>query len=275
MRKVSNIAYPILLVSGLAMVTPLVGQTVMLKLSHPRQIRKGVDPWPTILNPTSDAERRINGHLKDLNASLDQSLKDCDEAYAGSPLSREHPASGDGEGAESWTQNIEVTMRGPAFLSIVATTDFYCGGAHPYGFTSAAVFDLKTGQPADPSAWLLPSAKASLVQEDERNVSLEKSVSAAGLLQAYRNSTHHECDDTFSDDQSFLIWPDAKSREVKIQADHLPGCCEACGIETGFTLEKARELGFTELFLQAISDAHRQMADQRPIDVRRSRRSPQ
>jgi hypothetical protein len=44
-----------------------------------------------------------------------------------------------------------------------------------------------------------------------------------------------------------------------IQADRLPGCCQACGIETGLTLEQARKFGFSEAFLQAISDAHKKV----------------
>jgi len=146
-------------------------------------------------------------------------------------------------------------MIGPAFLSLVANADFYCSGAHPYGFTNVAVFDLGTGQPPDPTLWFLPTVKVSLIEEGEGGSTLEKSISSEGLVEAYRAATHHECDETYSDDQSFLIWPDPDSRKVIIQADRLPGCCAACGIESGLTLEQARNLGFSEKFLQAISDA--------------------
>ncbi len=255
MRK---IAYLALLLSGCTTFFQAIAQNAPVQLSPIRQIRKGVDAWPLILNPKNDAERRINGHLTNLNTHLSHSLKECDANYA-QVMGNQHPPLDDnGEGAESWTQDIKATMSGPTFLSLVATAGFYCGGAHPYGFTSAAVFDLRTGEPADPLAWFLPSLKVSLVDEDEKD-SLEKSVLVAGLLQAYREATHHECDDTYPDDQQFLIWPDAKSGKVMIRADRLPGCCEACGIETGLTLKQARKLGFSEAFLQAISDAHQQL----------------
>lgn len=240
---------------------PTFDQTVAqapVQLSPIRQFRKGVDAWPLILNPRNDAERRINAHLTDLNTRLAKSLNDCDAAYAGSPMATEH-LSPDEEGAKSWTQDVKVTMLGPALLSFVATTGFYCGGPHPYGFTDAAVFDLKTGDPADPISWFLPSLKISVVEENEGDISLEKSVRVAGLPQAYREATHHECDGLFSDGQTFLIWPDAKSGEVMIQADRLPGCCEACGIEIGLNLDEARKLGFSEAFLQPISDAHKRL----------------
>lgn len=258
MHGARRITLSALLLLGISRPVQAVAQAPV-QLSPIQQIRKGVDEWPLILNPKNDAERRINVHLTELNARLAKSLKDCDAAYAGSPMATEH-LSRDEEGAKSWTQDVRVTMLGPRFLSFVATTSFYCGGAHPYGFTDAAVFDLKTGNSADPISWFLPSRKVSPFEDDNANSALEKSVSVVGLLQAYREATHHECDQTYSDDQSFLIWPDANLGKVMIQADRLPGCCEACGIETGFTLEQARRLGFSETFLQAISDAHKRLA---------------
>lgn len=256
MRKIVCLA---LLLSAIPTLAQAVAQA-QVRLSPIRHVRKGVDAWPLILNPKSDSERRINNYLNDLNAQLSHSLSECDANYA--ELMGElgqSPVKG-GEGAEFLTHDIKVTMLGQAFLSFVATTSFYCGGAHPYEFTSAAVFDLRTGEPADLLAWFLPSVKVSFVEEDQAGSALEKSVSVAGLLKAYREATHHDCDDTYPDDQSFLIWPDAKSGNVMMQADRLPGCCEACGIETGLTVEQARKLGFSEAFLQAISDAHKRMA---------------
>jgi hypothetical protein len=258
MHGTRKIAYIALLLSGLTPLAQGVAQA-RVQLSQKRQIRKGVDAWPLILNPKNDAERRINKYLSDLNAHLSRSLKDCDANYAQLRGKQDRSPDSSDEGAEFLTQDTKVTMLGPAFLSLVATTGFYCGGAHPYGFTSAAIFDLRTGEPADLLMWFLPSLKVSLVEEGAEDSALEKSVLVLGLLQAYREATHHECDQTYSDDQSFLIWPDANSGKVMIQADRLPGCCEACGIETGLTLEQARKLGFSEAFLRAISDAHKKL----------------
>jgi hypothetical protein len=258
MHRTRKIAYLAFLLSGLATLAQAVSQAPV-QLSPVRQIRKGVDAWPLIPNPKNDAERRIDKYLSDLNAHLAQALKNCDANYAQLMGKQDRTADSNDEGAEFWRQDTKVTMSGPAFLSLVATTDFYCGGAHPYEFTSVAVFDLRTGEPADLLAWFLPSLKESFVEEDKEDSALEKSVSIVRLLQAYREATHHECDDTYSNDQSFLIWPDANLGKVMIQADRLPGCCQACGIETGLTLEEARRLGFSETFLQAISDAHRKL----------------
>ena len=143
MHRMRKIAYLALLLSCFATLVQAVA-AAPVQLSPIRRIRKGVDAWPLILNPKNDAERKINGHLTDLNTSLSHSLKECDANYA--QVMGNHPSPDDnGEGAESWTQDIKATMLGPTFLSLVATAGFYCGGAHPYGFTSAAVFDLRTG----------------------------------------------------------------------------------------------------------------------------------
>jgi hypothetical protein len=259
MRK---IAYLALLFSGLTTWVQAVAQAPV-RLPPTRQIRKGVDAWPLILNPKNDAERRINQHLSDLNAHLSEYLKKCHTNYVRLIPKQDRPTNKDEEGAEFWAQATTVTMSGPVLVSLVATTSSYCGGAHPYGYTSAAVFDLSTGEPANPLAWFRPSLKASFAEEGEEDPALEKSVSAVELLNVYREATHHQCDETYPDDQPFLIWPDANSGKVMIQADRLPGCCEACGIETGFTLEQARKLGFSEAFLQTISDAHRRLAHRR------------
>jgi hypothetical protein len=259
MQGIRKPAYVALLLFGLLPLVQAVAQAPV-RLSPIRQIRKGVDEWPLIANPSNDAERRINKHLGDLNAGLSHTLKECHSNYVELMRKQKLPTDENGEGVEFWRQHTKVTMLGPALLSLVATTDFYCGGAHPYGFTSAAVFDLRTGEPADVRAWFLSSLKSSFDEDGKEDSAMEKSISVEGLVAAYQEATHHQCEDVYSDQQAFLIWPDAKSGKVMIQADRLPGCCDACGIEIGLAPEQARKLGFSETFLQAIRDAHKKLS---------------
>jgi hypothetical protein len=228
-----------------------------MRLQPTQQIRKGVDAWPLIANPKDDAERKINGSIAELNADLARRLKACDANYSESMESQFGKERETGELAKVWTHRVTTTMAGPAYLSFLSTTDFFCGGAHPYGYTEIAIFDLTTGEPANPLAWFEPSAKISYGEETESDRFLERSVSTSDLLPVYRELTRHECDDTYPVDQPFLVWPDAKFGTVMIQADHLPGCCEACGIAVSLKPEQARKLGFSESFLQAIDEAHR------------------
>lgn len=259
MRQITQIVFLVLLVSGFATSSQTVAQTAPIQLSPVRQIRRGVDSWPTIMNPKNDAERRINGYLTDLNTKLAHSLHDCHATYEGAFGKNYKVPEGD-EGAESWTQDIKVTMEGPTFLSILANTGFYCGGAHPYGFTSVVAFTLDTGEPVDALKWFKPGSNVSYADVDEPGPPVEKSISAPDLVPTYKELTKHECDDLYQDSQPFLIWPDVAKGRVMIEADALPGCCEACGYEVGLTLDQAHKLGFAEDFLASIQQAHDQSA---------------
>jgi hypothetical protein len=249
MRK---IVYLALLISCFTMLVQAVAQAPV-RLSPIWKIRKGVDAWPMILDPKNDAEQRINGHLSELNYKLTHSLKDCGTNYD------------DGEGGSFLVRHTKVTMLGPVFLSLVAKMDLKCSGGHPYSFTDVVVFNLRTGEPVDPRSWFLPSLQASLSEGSEEyptqeNPPLEKSVLVTGLLKAYQEATDHSCDEAYRPNQSFLVWPDANSGRVMVQASHLGGCCQACGVEVGLTLEQARKFGFSETFLQAITHAHNRPA---------------
>lgn len=255
MRRTMKFVCLVLLITGFASSAQALAQNALIQLSPIRQIRKGVDAWPAVMNPKNDAERRINGFLTDLNTKLAHSLRDCHASYEGTFGKNYKLPEGD-EGAESWTQNIKVTMFGPTILSLLANTGFYCGGAHPYGFTSVVAFALDTGEPVDPLKWFKSGTTVSYADVDEPGPPIEKSISAPGLVPTYKELTKHECDDLYQDSQPFLIWPDAATGQVMIEADALPGCCEACGYEVGLTMDQARKLGVAEDFLASIQQAH-------------------
>ncbi|MGH7068259.1 MAG: hypothetical protein ACREEU_10805 [Acetobacteraceae bacterium] len=65
------------------------------------------------------------------------------------------PSCGDQKG--TWNREIIAMMRGPRFLSLFASDDWYCGGPYPGTDQVALVFDLATGAPI---AWkkILPPA---------------------------------------------------------------------------------------------------------------------
>ena len=255
MRRTIEFVCLVLLILGFAISVQAGAQNASIRLSPVRQIRKGVDAWPLIVNPKTEAEKRINGYLTDLNTKLAHSLRDCHTNYEQS-FGKDHKVPDGEEGAESWTQNVRVTMMGPAFLSLMADTGFYCGGAHPSGFTSVVAFTLDTGEPVDPLKWFKPGTNVSYADVDEPGPPVEKSISAPDLIPTYKELTKHECDDLYQDSQPFIIWPDAAIGQVMIEADALPGCCEACGYEVGITLDLARKLGFAEDFLASIQQAH-------------------
>jgi hypothetical protein len=227
----------------------------IIRLQHVPKIRKGVDAWPLIANPDNDAKRRINATLSGLNQEIESQLRQCDADWMlWAKQVGQKPEKSD---AGDWQRQIHATMLGPRYLSLLSTNFVFCGGAHPDTYTDAAAFDLRTGNEVDPLDWFSPSAHPTYWDPDEKPAGLERSISVPGMVAIYEEFTAHDCDDTFEENQAFLLWPDAASGKVMIQADHLPGCCEACGTAVGLTAEQARLLGFTEEFLLSIAEAHR------------------
>lgn len=111
------------------------------------------DAFPRLIAaPGTDtrATERINRALAQGDARARKAVAEC------------HATGGkDSE----WTRTIEVTMRGPRYLSLLATDNFSCGGPHPDYSLVALVYDLATGAPVN---WkrLLPAALAQDTRTD-------------------------------------------------------------------------------------------------------------
>jgi hypothetical protein len=234
--------------------------TANLRLTSVKELRKGVDAWPLIVNPASPAEQRVNATLTRLNQRLAQALNECDAGSLdeakrmGAAENDQDSTSGD------WSRTIKVTMTGPRFLSLVATDEFDCGGAHPNSEVMAMVFDMTTGAPVNWPAQFPQSARASSFVDLVGDGSKVGALVLPALLKIYAAAASEECKDTFQDSQSFLIWPDVQHGTLVAQAFDLPHVAQACADEFGLTIEQARKLGFDESVLRAIEQAHRLMA---------------
>ena len=112
-----------------------------LRTEPVKQIRKGVDAWPLIVNLSTPATQRVNETLTRLNRRMVQSLHDCDADYEGWLKAAGHPEDGQNQISADWSRTIKVTMAGPRFLSLVASDETFCGGAHPDSDVIAMVFD--------------------------------------------------------------------------------------------------------------------------------------
>ncbi len=133
------------------------GRGSKINLERVQQLREDVDLWPLITHPKSDAELRVNATLTRLNNELSKSLRDCDEGVVEFEKGAGEPV----ETKDDLTRSVEVTMRGPRLLSLVATDEFFCGGAHPDDDLTVLVFDLKSGIQVDWSTLVAKSAGAS------------------------------------------------------------------------------------------------------------------
>jgi hypothetical protein len=230
--------------SGAATTAPITMEPV-------RQLRKGVDAWPLIVNPSTPAATRVNATLTRLNKLMQQSLRECDEGARDAI----------GNEAGDWERSIKVTMTGPRFLSLVARDGTYCGGAHPSSDTLAMVFDLNTGIPVNWMTLIAKSANASWYSgpiTDGTNVGAP----AIPALRAMSVVAATDCKDIFQDSQSYpqlsyQLWPDAASGKLIAEPFGLPQVAAPCAEHLELTIEQARKIGFDETLLTAIEQAHK------------------
>jgi len=234
--------------------------TANLQLTPVKELRKGVDAWPLIVNPSTPAEQRVNATLTRLNLRLAQALRECDAGAREEAKLMGTAVKGQDPTSEDWSRTIKVTMTGPRLLSLVATDEIYCGGAHPNSDVMAMVFDMTTGTPVNWPAQFPQSAGASSFVDSVGDGSKVGALVLPALLKMYAAAASEECKDAFQDPQSFLIWPDAQHETLVAQAFDLPHVAQACADEFALTMEQARKLGFDEGVLSAIEQAHRQIA---------------
>jgi hypothetical protein len=222
-------------------------------IKHPR---KGVDTWPLIANPTSPAEQRVNAILTRLNQRLVSAFQDCDANIRESMKETGQSANGHDPAADDWSRIVVVTMAGPRFLSLVATDETDCGGAHPDSDTMAMVFDMTTGGPVNWVRLLPKSAAPSALTDSVSDGSTMGALVLPALQRINRAAANADCKDAFLDPQGFQLWPDAKHETLVAQPFDLPHVVQACANEINLTLDQARKLGFDESLLTAIQEAH-------------------
>lgn len=107
----------------------------------------GVAAFPEIAAPATPEQRRINSALARLDVRARAAARGC-------------LASSRGRG--EWSRQVDVTMRGPEFLSFEVTDDTDCGGAHPNQGHFAIVYDLASGAPVDWTRLLPPALTGKL-----------------------------------------------------------------------------------------------------------------
>lgn len=231
-----------------------------LQLEPVKQLRKDVDLWPLIVHPRDPAEQRVNATLTQLNRRVTQAVKECDASALEWSKQMGDTAKDNDITSSDWSRKVQVTMAGPHFLSLVASDDTFCGGAHPNGDQMALVFDMTTGVPVNWTTLVAKSAGASSYSDTITDGSTVGALILPALQKMNIDAADADCKDAFGDPQSFLLWPDAKSGTLVAQPFDLPHVVQACAQEIHLTIEQARNLGFSETLLSAIEQAHRAIA---------------
>ena len=123
---------------GCVALTIASGRAQNLRLSSQSLLERGVPAFPRIASPSA-SEAKINASL----ATFDRltKMRVCTGA--------------DDEGHDLfWKRTIEITLRGPALLSLLVSEAADCGGVHPFNETYPLVYDLRTGTFVDWSVLL-------------------------------------------------------------------------------------------------------------------------
>lgn len=93
------------------------------------------------------------------------------------------------------------------FVVIQHSVGYWCGGAHPDGFTNYLVFERKAGQPVNLEDWL------------------QEPLDAVG--RRYWKNDDQGCSDVLTDDTSFVVRPGADGLTFQPQLPHAIDACAA------------------------------------------------
>jgi len=217
-----------------------------VRLQEARPVAPGIAAFPRIVARKGDtAATRIDRALEGADASVDGLASDCNH-YKG------------------WKRSIDVPMRGPRYLSVIARDDWYCGGAYPDTATVALVYGLSTGKPPDWAALLPKDFAVKAGPSPGGGVSDPVLVASAKLWDLFAKTSEapgdDECNKIRRDpeglDSRLSVWPDARKGGIDLAATEFPHVVRACGLPVTIPMAELRKLGFEATLLDAIDEAH-------------------
>jgi hypothetical protein len=209
-------------------------------LTSPAALAKDVAAFPKLVAHDAVAGR-INASLVRLDQRVRKARADC-------MTSKE----------ADWSRSVEVTMRGPRYLSYLVSDSLFCGGAHPDASSFALVYDLTTGAPVD-WAKLLPKPIVERASLDNSADGAKIGVVASKMLTALYiagldKDADPSCKGALSDtDLSFVLWLDKQAKGLAMQTVSLPHALQACADVVTIGLPKLREIGVAPSLTEALA----------------------
>ena len=206
--------------------------------------------FPRIAAPDGPASQRINQALAKSDARIRDAIRQCHADAAES--------QGDAKGGE-WQRSLTVAMRGAGYLALVASDNWYCGGAYPDAGQFALAYDMRTGAPLN---WerLLPKALLGTASLDTAGDGTQLGVVASPALKAlYLKLVKPDADCGSAlreNDLQFMLWPDAAREGVAMAPSGLPHVIAACGDDAVIPVATLRTLGVAPGLVEAITAAH-------------------
>jgi len=212
-----------------------------LQVVQGKQLKKGIDAMPELADASTPAAKKINAMMRQSDAAGLSMLKDC----------------------KSYTRTVQPTMLGPGYFSVWMNESWDCG-AHPNVSLSVTLFDLSTGNAVDWTKLVnSPGVKnfgdtGADGQLGQPSALIDPALTAAYMKWDEAQGGFSDCKDAFQDEQSFMIWPEAKSGMLMVEPFDLPHVVQACASDMPLTLDQAKKLGFNQTFLDAVAAAHQQ-----------------
>ncbi len=193
---------------------------------------------------------KVNAALKKLDVSAAAAALDCRKSY------REQQHKTD---FADWNRTIDVTMRGPRFLSMVATDSFFCGGMYPNdGIILPLVYDLTTGSPVNWLKYLPAGAKSDLGNSAD---GAKMGVVVWPVLAALaRKDAEKDCQQAFDDSGEavqFALWLDVRQGAIEAQPVSFPHAMAACADAVEIDIAAARRMGFAAELVDALEAGQR------------------
>lgn len=222
---------------------------VEMKAAH---LAKDVDAYPRIAAAVDDAEKKINAAVEKLDARVKKAIAECKR---------------EGGKYADWSRTVEVTMRGPRYLSYVVTDNSSCGGAHPNVGTTAIVYDLVSGAPVDWAKLLPPKLLGKVSLNETSDGTKMITLGSKRLYELYmaqyragERKDDKECTEAMEGmggadrEPTFTPWLDAKGGGLGINVD-VPHVIQACADSITIPLATLRAEGVGDAMLKAIEAA--------------------
>lgn len=159
---------------------------------------------------------------------------------------------------KEWTRRIEIVMKGPRYVSVVAYDDFACGGLREHAAILPLVYDAATGGTVNWLKLLPPGAESGV--DDTADGNRVGAVIWPALTQLARQQANQGCVDAFASgsEVTFVLWLDAVSGSIKAKPNSFPQAQASCALPVAITVAEARTMGgFNQDMLNALETAHR------------------
>ena len=232
-----------LLLAGMA-------QAQVVSLRTPRELYPGVAAMPRVIagrGVTAAVAAKMNLAFGKLDARVAGAAADCRKSYR----EQQHKVAKD-----AWTRSVQVTMRGPRYLSIVATDSYDCGGLYPNdGLVLPLVYDLTTGGAVNWLTLMPPGPKSGI--DSAGDGSTIGAVQWKVLTDMARKDAAPECREAFAtaDEVSFVLWLDAKAGAIEVQPSSFPHAEAICAEAVEIPVAEARAMGFKAELVDALAAA--------------------